>query len=301
MRPCALRERIDRGDVVFNYGLQLVYRSQQNASAAEHDMTSTPATRRATTAPTREGVARRWRRSARLMVMPDVWFKLLLPGADGRVRGQRGRWARSSTPRAPLPLAPTKRLTMRQFGWVLASRAAAVSRCACSSDSRPAAPPAIRPEDRTQYLNYRWRFVQQPLGDHAINDFKFSPEYHVDEIFFRHILGTVTNAIYFKPQVAYWFDLQQTRQLGLTGAVIYSMAQVPVSTPGNALSYGIEMNVGLNYRNTADGFYAGLTWAVFWPFAALDRPADIWGAQPQGDAAGASAAQMLRAFFGIRF
>ena len=76
------------------------------------------------------------------------------------------------------------------------------------------------------------------------------------------------------------------------------MAQVPVSTPGNALSYGIEMNLGVNYRNTGDGFYAGLTWAVYWPFAALERPADIWGTM---DAAGASAAQMLRAFFGIRF
>ena len=75
------------------------------------------------------------------------------------------------------------------------------------------------------------------------------------------------------------------------------MAQVPVSTPGNALRYGMEMNVGVNYRNTAEGFYAGMTWGVLWPFAALKRPVDIW----PSDAAGASAAQMLRAFFGIRF
>jgi hypothetical protein len=125
----------------------------------------------------------------------------------------------------------------------------------------------------------------------------------VDEIFFRHILGTVTNAIYFKPQVAYWFDLQQTRQLGLTGAVIYSMAQVKASTPGDGRSYGIEMNVGVNYRNTGEGFYAGLTWGVLWPLAALDRPAThadgttFWGP----DAASGSAAQILRTFFGIRF
>ena len=33
-----------------------------------------------------------------------------------------------------------------------------------------------------------------------MSDFKFSPDYHVDQIFFRHILGTVTNAMYFKPR-----------------------------------------------------------------------------------------------------
>ena len=97
-------------------------------------------------------------------------------------------------------------------------------------------------EDPGQYLNYRWQFVQQPLGDHAITDFKFSPEYHIDEILFRQIMGTVTNAIYFKPQASYWFDLGGAGSRH-RGRVIYSMAQVPVSTPGNALGYGIEMNV----------------------------------------------------------
>ena len=127
-------------------------------------------------------------------------------------------------------------------------------------------------KDPGQYLNYRWRFVQQPRGDHAINDFHFSPDYHVDEILFRHIMGTVTNAIYFKPQAAYWFDLGRTRAIGINGGAIFSMAQVPVSTPGDALFYGIETDVSAGYRNTAEGFYAGITWGVFWPLAALNRP-----------------------------
>ena len=36
-----------------------------------------------------------------------------------------------------------------------------------------------------------------------MKDFHFSPDYHVDEILFRHILGTVTNANYIKPKAAY--------------------------------------------------------------------------------------------------
>ena len=48
-----------------------------------------------------------------------------------------------------------------------------------------------------------------------------------------------------------------------------------------------------------------MTWGVLWPLAALER---IGGVRPAGtvywqdnDVAGASAAQILRAFFGIRF
>jgi uncharacterized protein (TIGR04551 family) len=150
--------------------------------------------------------------------------------------------------------------------------------------------------DPGQYLNYRWRFVQQPSGDHAIHDFHFSPDYHVDEIFFRNIMGTVTNATYFKPQAAYWFDLGRTRAIGINGGAIFSLAEVPVSTPGDELLYGFEGDVGAGYRNTAEGFYAGLTYGVFWPFGALDRTA-VWGQ----DAAGASAAQILRASLAIKF
>ena len=149
-----------------------------------------------------------------------------------------------------------------------------------------------------QYLNYRWRFVQQPTGDHAINDFHFSPDYHVDEIFFRHIMGTVTNATYFKPQAAYWFDLGRTRAVGVNGGAIFSMAQVPVSTPGDSLMYGVETNLGLGYRNTAEGFYAGFVWGVFWPLAALDRPAPQWSGM---DVANASAAQIVRVNLGVKF
>ena len=72
---------------------------------------------------------------------------------------------------------------------------------------------------------------------------------------------------------------------------------MPVSTPGNALNYGIETDVGAGYRNTGEGFYAGLTWGILWPLGALDRPQSLWGAY----AADASVAQILRVTFGIKF
>src|SRR6185295_6452216 len=153
------------------------------------------------------------------------------------------------------------RATFRQFGWVLASELA-LYRDTFFLGFESGGASGDQAEDPSQYLNYRWRFVRQPTGDTSIRDFKFSPEYHVDSILFRHILGTVTNAVYFKPGLAYWFDLMRSRQLGLSGSFVYSIAQVPVSTPGNSLGYGLEMNVGATYRNTGEGFYAGFTWGV---------------------------------------
>ncbi len=147
-----------------------------------------------------------------------------------------------------------------------------------------------------QYLNYRWRFVQQPTGDKSLNDFHFSPDYHVDQILFRHILGTVTNAVYIKPQAAYWFDLGRTRALGLNGSIIYSMAQVPVSMPGNDVMMGLELDVGAGYRNTAEGFYAGFTWGVLWPLAALNRNMPLYTL-----AEDASVPQILRIYMGVKF
>ena len=295
--PVHLRERIDRGDLVVNYGLQLVYRSQQATSLPAAVGTATG------TATTREQAADSLTNVGAHMVMPDLWFKLYFRALTIEFEGTGvfGKIDNSG------PLAVNgQNLTLRQFGWVAATELRLYRDAfflgfetgGASGDSA-----GNSSEGRSQYLNYRWRFVQQPTADTSLSDFKFSPEYHVDEIFFRHILGTVTNAIYFKPQIAYWFDLQQTRQLGLTGAAIYSMAQVKDSTPGDGRSYGIEMDVGVNYRNTGEGFYAGLTWGVLWPLGALDRPAthpdntNFWGP----DAANASAAQVLRTFFGIRF
>jgi hypothetical protein len=69
-----------------------------------------------------------------------------------------------------------------------------------------------------------------------------------------------------------------------------------VSTPGNALNYGVETDISVGYRNTGEGFYGGVTWGVFFPLGALDRGA-FWGT----DAADASTAQILRVNMGVKF
>lgn len=290
--PISLRERIDRGDVIANYGLQVVYRNQGKIGVVPTGMDT----------PTQYGAQPQQPDQVPALadygawsVTPDLWFKLYYKSftLEAEGIGILGRIAHPG-----ILMADTNgSLTLAEAGWVVASElrlfhdAFFVGLEVGGATGDQAFSPG-------QYLNYRWRFVQQPVGDHSINDFHFSPDYHVDEIFFRHIMGTVTNATYFKPQGAYWFDLGRTRALGINGAAIFSMAQVPVSTPGDALLYGVETNLGLGYRNTAEGFYAGLTWGVFWPLDALDRPEAVWGPT---DAASASAAQIVRVNMAVKF
>jgi len=223
---------------------------------------------------------------------PDLWFKLYYRAFTLELEGIAVLGGIDH----PYALAADDaHLAIRQFGWVAAGELR-LFRDALFVGLETGGATGDSAEEPGQYLNYRWKFVQQPRGDHTLSDFHFSPDYHVDEILFRHILGTVTNAIYIKPAASYWFDLGRTRAIGLNGAVIYSVAQVPVSTPGNDLMWGLEMNVGAGYRNTAEGFYAGATWGVLWPLGALNRPFPLWQ-----NAEDASVAQIVRIHMGVKF
>jgi uncharacterized protein (TIGR04551 family) len=291
--PVTLRERVDRGDIVVNYGVQVVYRNQgdiivpaNNTATTQNNNPNGPQPQ----TPSEVGGVRPYNAWS---VTPDLWLKLHYKALTLEFEGIGifGHIEHAQT----LVANPNDPVTLRQLGWVAAGELR-LYRDALFVGLETGGATGDQAEAPGQYLNYRWRFVQQPTGDNYIKDFHFSPDYHVDEILFRHILGTVTNAIYIKPQTAYWFDLGRTRALGLNGSVIYSMAQIPVSTPGNDLIYGLEMDVGAGYRNTAEGFYAGLTWGVLWPLGALNRPSGLW--TPAEDA---SVAQILRVQLGVKF
>ena len=291
--PVALRERIDRGDIVANYGIQVVYRNQGNTNVPQNSPQSPAGAQNGAQPQTPDQLAQESYFGA-LSLTPDVWLKLYYKALTVEFEGI-GIFGRIDRPGA-LAFDGNQRLTLRQLGWVAAGELR-LYRDSFFIGLETGGATGDQAENPGQYLNYRWHFVQQPPGDHELNDFHFSPDYHIDEILFRHIIGTVTNAIYFKPQASYWFDLGRTRSIGVSGAAIWSLAQVPVSTPGNALNYGIETDVGAGYRNTAEGFYAGLTWGILWPLGALDRPQSLWGSY----ASDATVAQILRVTFAVKF
>ncbi len=293
-------ERVSRGDVVLNYAAQLVYRNQN------HEVFSLPKSAPgmdASAAPSREELARNLTQNVdALAVIPSLWMRLQwkVLTVELETTGVFGRIRNAGPLTAAPPTGGEDRLTLRQLGWVMASELRLFSKALFVGFETGGAT-GDQANNPNTYLNYRWKSVQQPNGDTVLGDFKFSPDYRVDEILFYRIIGTVTNAIYLKPKMTYWLHLVDTRQLGLSAAVIYSFAPVPVSTPGNALSYGLEMNLGLTYRNQADGFYAGATWGVLWPMGALDRPGRISSGSGGPSIEESSSAQILRTFLGIRF
>jgi uncharacterized protein (TIGR04551 family) len=300
------RERVDYGELAINYGLQLVYRRQNTeVYQSPTDATpTTPATGMASDTPSRDTLAASVQTVNALFFQPTIWFKLgwkalTLEFEASAVLGSID----NAGPLVAMDVA-RKKLTLQQLGWVMATELR-LYRNALFLGFETGGATGDQAEDLTGPLNYRWKLVQQQTGDTKLTDFKFNPDYQVDQILFRRLLGTVTNAVYFKPSITYWLDLAESRQIGFSAALLYSLAPVPVSTPGNSLSYGIEANLGLSYRNPGDGFFGGVTYGVLWPMGALDR--GILSMVASGVNGGftstedASTSQVLRTFLGIRF
>jgi uncharacterized protein (TIGR04551 family) len=107
-----------------------------------------------------------------------------------------------------------------------------------------------------------------------VTAFKFDRDYQVDLILFREVIGTVTNALYVKPWVAYDFFDQPEKAFGLRLDALYAQALVPEATPGNEAFLGFETDLRLFYHNN-DGFKADLETGLLLPGGALNyRPVD---------------------------
>jgi uncharacterized protein (TIGR04551 family) len=149
-------------------------------------------------------------------------------------------------------------------------------------------------EDTGAQVNFQ-QALRAP-SNNRIGRFSFDPDYHVDLILFRRILGTVENATYFKPGVSY--DIVDN--FGARLDLMYAIANRPVAYPGNSYNLGIEIDAQIMYKNEEEGFYAGLVYGVLFPFAALGQPADIYGGL-SGKTSPDTAAQTFQARVIVKF
>ncbi len=141
-----------------------------------------------------------------------------------------------------------------------------------------------------------------PGGNAAMTAFRFNPAYMQDLLLFRELMGTASNAAYFKPWAAFYF-FQNNFSARLD--IEYAFAHQRASTPGNKLNWGLEIDAGFRYHDTREPIFFQLQYGVMFPFAGFNRPADLYISDDvnvvipnEGDA---KAAQTVQAQIGIRF
>jgi len=115
--------------------------------------------------------------------------------------------------------------------------------------------------------------------DNTIDNFRFHPDYRIDRILFRELIGTVTDAFYFRPHVRLRAFDEPFGRLELSLFAVSSFAMEPASTPGLDRPLGLEIDPSLSYQSR-EGFAVALDYAVLVPFSGLDNPMAGLRAQP---------------------
>ncbi|MFH0899695.1 MAG: TIGR04551 family protein, partial [Pseudomonadota bacterium] len=131
--------------------------------------------------------------------------------------------------------------------------------------------------------------------DNDATRFLFNPNYHVDLILFRELIGTVTNAFYIRPSLDY--DLSERFVFRAQG--VASLAPVPVSTPGNSRWYGIELDGDIGYYNQEEKFFAGASYGFLIPMGALDHPGELGYDEAEAGEASTAHTFQLRLMIGF--
>lgn len=101
-----------------------------------------------------------------------------------------------------------------------------------------------------------------------VRNFAFNRDYRVDSILFREVIGTVTNAFYFKPSYHRWVFQKERHKLGLGASMLAAFAMEPAGTPGDDRRLGIEAGFTMDYHFT-DDFLVLADGAVLFPLEGL--------------------------------
>lgn len=134
--------------------------------------------------------------------------------------------------------------------------------------------------------------------DTRFSNFRFHPDMRVDQILFRELIGTVTDAFYVRPHLRQTFAPFLSGRLSLDLAVVASWAMEATSTPGQRSPLGVEIDPSLSYVSD-DGLRIDIDYALLIPLAGLDRAFDA--AFPELTAMAARPAQLWRFRVGFHY
>jgi uncharacterized protein (TIGR04551 family) len=279
--PTELKEKLDQGKIVFNYGLYAIYRQQDWSQSVN----PTNATNNDPTA-FRDALVPRQAKAG----VVDVWLRLnwkkLHIEAEGAIVAgsiQHLQDVFGASINKPVNILSGGFVVKADYKLLHDALKLFLEIGYASGDDS---------EDPNAVLNYR--FANLVPVNNAIHRFAFDPDYHVDLILFRRILGTVNNATYFKPGASY--DIVDN--FGARVDLMYALANNPIGYPGNSYNLGLEIDAALTYKNEEEGFYASLVYGVLFPFGALSTPGSIYGAAFNHDP---DTAQTFQARIAVKF
>ena len=263
--PAALARRAAAGLASLEYGVYVSHRTQDRDVPASYLTAAPPAT-----FTSNDLVARGFTATG-----TGGWFRL--SGAGYRLEAELAYANASIAQPSLIPgAAITEAVTSSQLGFALQSDVDAgpaqlgFDAGYASGDDAPGfgAFPTI---GDTQVKPGAFDGAQANLPrDHTVDNFRFHPDFHIDQILFREIIGTITDALYLRPHARTTLLVIGAGRLELGAALIASWAVQPTSTPSGQRPLGIEIDPELRYASR-DGFAATLDYAVLLPGSAFDN------------------------------
>jgi uncharacterized protein (TIGR04551 family) len=331
--PEEAQRKLEAGESVFNYGVNLQYRVQgwDTPSPTQSTLDGIGGISLGDQTNNRAAVVQRHAK----LYMPDGYFsfrkgKFRVDGEVGFKLGSVGSRAITTTDTGN---AATQGLTFTQMGGALQASLAFLPADAlligfewggASGDSgvygfgarpwRSGTGSEVLVTNSDGSAKFRTTGIGDVDGPHfssahlQINNFVFNRAFNVDTILFRNLVTAVTSAWYAKPSLRY---RPTGRKSGggddtgfeLTLSLMYAQAWFAENTPsGVNKPLGLEANVGISH-DTADRFHLGLQYAILLPFAGLGNSGNGYSGTTTSTsyAADPSIAHAIRAIMAIPF
>ena len=291
LEPLEREKRLKRGKWVINGGAYFIYRTQFLSTS---------------TAPllgTVDAIESSFVRRDAKVYMPDGWFQALwkdlrleieFAGIFGQIQNIQ--------PDGFPPTAEDGKYKLRQWAFAFESEYRAVGRKlgvflkggAASGD------PDVVGLSRWEDL------ATQPVGQKTISTFSFHPDYRIDLILFKEILGAISGAYYLAPAISY--DIIRSdfgRVFAARLDFIYSRAMYEQQTYASEPNLGAEIDVSVYYRTEngpqfTDGFFVAGQFGVLFPLNGL-RYLSYNGVQEPGAEGTIRRALSMRLVMGIQF
>lgn len=203
------------------------------------------------------------------MLTPDVWIRFeWVPAQHRRIRIEAEAAAVIGHIGQVQPDDPTSSMDIRSFGAALESEFVFRLPTGVLSFGLDA---GIATGDDSDYFGWldHTNFADPSIRNPRLSSFYFNPDYRPDQLLFRNVIGTVTDAFYFKPWIQYDLFEDEKDALGAKLSIEYARALEARPTPGDDVNLGVETNLSVFYQQN-NLFFIGVDWAMLWPFSAFD-------------------------------